>query len=68
MYLIHKSTVKQVNGVYAVDVVIVNKKPKHYSYQVSSEFAVRKFETLYGLGKKVHGHALAVLNKFKITI
>lgn len=68
MYLIHLSTVKQINGVYAVDVVIVNKKPKNYSYQVSSEYAVRKFETLFKKGKEVHGRALAVLNKFKITV
>ena len=67
MYLIHESTIKTESGVYEVTVYIVNQYiPKKYTYLIDSEYAVRKFETIYRSSKKLHGHALALLNKFKV--
>jgi hypothetical protein len=66
MYLIHKSSVKNPDGVVDIEVLIVNKEIKKYTYHLSSEWAARKFHHLYRKGKATHGKALAVLNKFKI--
>lgn len=69
MYLIHKSTIKNSDGVIDIDVIVVNEKtmkPKQYTYHLSSEYAAKKFHSLYTKGKKLHGTALNLLNKFKI--
>jgi len=69
MYLILESTIKQIDGVIDICIVIVEpekSRKKSYTYHLSSEYAVRKFSALYRKGRKFHGKALAVLNKFKI--
>jgi len=68
MYLIHESTVRWPEGLIDISVIIVNddKSSKSYTYHLSSEWASRRFDTLYHKGRAVHGKALAVLNKFKI--
>ena len=65
MYLVHKSTIKNTDGVIDIDICIVDDlKFKKYTYHLGSEYAARKFHTLYRKGH--HGRALVILNKFKI--
>jgi hypothetical protein len=66
MYLVHKSTIQNPDGVVDIEVLIVNKEIKKYTYHLSSEWAARKFHYLYQKGRTTHGRALALLNKFKI--
>ena len=67
MYLIHEATPKHPDGVIDVHVQIVNKnKRKGYVYSLSSEWAVRRFHFYYRKGRRFHGLALAILNKFKL--
>lgn len=69
MHLIHLSTVKQPDGIIEVEIIIVdpeNQRKKTYTYYLGSEFAYHKFYNLYKKGRKLHGYALAQLNKFKI--
>jgi len=71
MYLQHHSTIVQPDGVIEIEVAIiepVKKKFGVYKYYLGSEFAARKFHSLYKVGRSAHGRALAVLNKFKIEI
>jgi len=68
MYLIHKSTIKDYNGVIEISVCIVNEYDnfKKYVYNLSSEYAARRFFFYFRKGKQFHGLALSILNKFKI--
>lgn len=64
MRLIHEATIKQPSGLIEIDVIIINKTSKRYTYLLASEFLARKFEHLYKK-KSLHGKALALLNKSK---
>ena len=65
MKIIHRSTIKNVDGVIDIEILIVDDlKFKKYTYHLNSEYAARKFHTLRRKG--YHGRALNVLNKFKI--
>jgi hypothetical protein len=65
MKIIHRSTIKNNDGVIDIDILIVDdKKFRKYIYNLGSEFAARKFHSLYR--KRLYGRALNVLNKFKI--
>ena len=66
MHLIHESTIKQPNGVIEISVIVIDKVARPYTYALSSQFAVDKFEHLYRKNRKLHGRALTTLNKFKI--
>jgi len=67
MKIIHRSTIKNVDGVIDIDICIVDDlKFKKYTYHLGSEYAARKFHKLYRKSRSTHGKALAVLNKFKI--
>ena len=67
MYLIHESTIKNPDGVIDVDFSIVNdQQVKSYRYHLRSEWAAEKFHRMYRKGRKFHGRALTILNKFKI--
>jgi len=66
MYLQHISTINDFE-VIEIDLFIVNaKKFKRYRYYLRSKFAAEQFHLLYRRGRKFHGKALTVLNKFKI--
>lgn len=72
MYLSHESTILNENGVYEITVYVIGDakttkevRIRKYTYLINSEFAARKFLTLYRK-KSLHGHALALLNQFKI--
>ncbi len=68
MYLIHISTIKYPDGLIDISIYIVrDKKAKKYTYTLSSEFFAEKFHKLYRKNKLLHGKALAILNKNKIT-
>jgi hypothetical protein len=65
MKIIHRSTIKNVDGVIDIDICIVDDlKFKEYTYRLNSEYAARKFHSLYRKG--YHGRAMVILNKFKI--
>ena len=66
MYIIHEATIKQMNGIIEISVIIINKVARTYTYALPSQFAVDQFEYLYRKGRKLHGRALAILNKFKL--
>jgi hypothetical protein len=67
MYLIHKSTKKESDGMIEIELYIVNqKKAKHYTYNLASQYAAEKFHTLYNKGRKCHGRALTILKKFQV--
>lgn len=67
MYLIHRGTIKNTDGVIDVEVSIVkDKKVNTYNYHLSSDHAAEKFHAFYRKGRDFHGKALAILNKFKI--
>jgi len=62
-----ESIIKLESGLHEVSVWIIEDfKMRKYVYLVPSEFQVRKFNALYKRGKRVHGKALALLNKHKI--
>ena len=65
MYLVHKSTIKNTDGVIDIDLLVVDgMKINSYTYHLSSDWAAEKFHKLYRKGH--HGRALVILNKFKI--
>ena len=67
MYLVHESTIKTESGMYEVTVFIVHEDVwKKYTYLIPSDYAVSQFYKLYTSGRKMHGKALTVLNKFKV--
>jgi len=66
MHLLHESTIKQMNGVIEISIIIIDKIARPYTYALPSQFAVDKFEYLYRKNRKLHGRALTILNKFKI--
>jgi hypothetical protein len=67
MYLVHKSTIKNTDGVIDIDLLVVDgMKINSYTYHLSSDWAAEKFHKLYRKSRSTHGKALAVLNKFKI--
>ena len=61
MVLTNILTSKSEFGLFEV-VVLINQKP--YSYRLNSEWAVRKFQTLFDKGW--NGKALNVLKKFNL--
>lgn len=67
MYLVHRSTIKNPDGVIDIDISIVDREKIHsYTYHLRSEWAVEKFNWLYKKSRKTHGKALEILNQFKI--
>lgn len=68
MYLTHQSTIRQPDGLFEIDISIVNKPNnfKKYNYKIASEWATRQFDMYYRKGRKFHGIALSILNKFKV--
>jgi hypothetical protein len=69
MYLIHESTIKNTDGTIEITVIAVNSdnnSMRKYVYNIASEYAADKFHNMYRRGKKLHGKALAILNKYKI--
>jgi hypothetical protein len=56
------SKVRDFNGIWEVSILL---NGKAYTYPITSEFAVRKFESL--LYRHKPGRALEILRKFKIT-
>ncbi len=64
MKLIQEATIKHMDGMIEISVIIDNgNKKKSYTYFLSSEYLARSFENLYR--KNLHGKALAILNKAK---
>lgn len=69
MYLIHESTIKNPDGVIDIVVYVVRGfNMKRYEYHIGSAAAEKKFHRMYRKGRRLHGRALAILNKFKIDI
>ena len=66
MYLQHVSSIKHPDGLIDINIIIINKKTKEYTYTLSSEFLARQFHKLYRKGRQFHGKALTILNKSKI--
>lgn len=64
MKLLHLSTTKHVDGVYDIDVKI---DQKVYTYHIASDYAVKRFEG-YARRSATFGRAVAVLNKWKVTL
>lgn len=58
----HLYTSKE-DGLFEIGVIMDNKE---YTYQISSEYAVRQFTNHARAGR--HGKAIALLNKFKREI
>jgi hypothetical protein len=61
------SALRNPDGTWEIEVKVNNKEnSKIYTYILTSEFAVSKFMNLYRKSTKLHGKALAVLNKHKL--
>lgn len=54
------------DGRIEIEVDIINKMTKRYTYILNSRYAHGKFQMHYNVGR--HGRALAILNKFKLEV
>jgi hypothetical protein len=67
MNLIHQMTKKNWNGVYDVNVIIVNdNNKKEYTFRLSDAHTVKKIEWMIGKHKNFHGSALKLLKENNI--